>query len=352
MTRRDFGGAGAFAATDAPVPVGAQLMALAAMLGRSWLWAPLALGLATLGSRRIRPRRTPTQETRTAWATLVLSWVIAGPVLVTRFNIEPVGIGLYVCERFYVLPAQLLAVPAAVGMSALTRRLTFARVSERAACALVATLGLGAMAGSALPRLARVHTATVEQYARNVLHSMPPNAVVFAAQDYEYASLLYLQAALGERPDVTVVAWDFTSKPWYVERLRRRGVRVPPGASAVAVVADLLARGRPVFVERTRDPVTIAVAAVLPTYLHGTSLRVLPRGTALPSVEAIVLENQRVFEGYDIGTARPGREDEYATEIHRRYALTWELLARTLTRAGRTAAAEQAATLARALGPR
>lgn len=352
MTRRDYGGAGAFAASSDPVPVGAQLEALATMLGRSWLWAPLALAIGTLGGRMSRPGRAPTDETRLAWAALAISWVVAGPLLVTRFNIDPVGIGLYVCERFYVLPAHLLAIPLAVGLTALAPRLAFARVSERTACVLVATLALPAAVGSSLPRLARVHTPAVEAYARNVLRSMPPGAVVFAAQDYEYASLVYLQAALGVRPDVVVIAWDFTTKPWYVERLRGRGVSFPAGANAVAVIEDQLAQGRPVFVERTRDPVTIAVAAVLPTYLHGTSLRVLPRGTPPMSLDAIIAENKRVFDGYAIGAARPGRDDEYATEIHRRYALTWELLELKLVRAGRPVAAAQAAAIARDLGPR
>ena len=71
----------------------------------------------------------------------------------------------------------------------------------------------------------------------------------------------------------------------------------------------------------------------MPFFMHptlATSLRVLPRGRATPGIDAIVEENRRVFEGYALGAARPGRDDEYATEIHRRYALTWELLARAL----------------------
>ena len=43
-----------------------------------------------------------------AFCMLALSWLIAGPVLIGRFNIEPHGIGLSVCERFHILPLMLL----------------------------------------------------------------------------------------------------------------------------------------------------------------------------------------------------------------------------------------------------
>ena len=40
--------------------------------------------------------------------------------------------------------------------------------------------------------------------------------------------------------------------------------------AAQLAMEALLAQGRPVFVERTREPVTLAVGAALPTYLRGT----------------------------------------------------------------------------------
>lgn len=354
VTRRYYGGAGAFAASGDAVPVGAQLAALAGTLARSWLWAPLAVGLATLGWRVARADHTPGAETRVAWAALAVSWLAAGPLLVTRFNIEPVGIGRYVCERFYVLPVLLLAIPVAVGLTSLGARLPAIRLGERTLCAIVATVGLLGVAGASLPRLARVHTPVVENYARNVLGSLPPNAVLFAGQDYELASLGYLQAALGERTDVVVVAWQLASVPWYAERMRRRGVPIPAAGrlDPVAVIEALLAQGRPVFVERTRSPVTLAAAAALPVYVHGTAMRVLPRGVAPPPLDEVIATNEALFARFAIGDERPGPDDEYATEIHRRYAVTWEMLAHKLERAGRAGDAARMMAIAKDLGPR
>ena len=58
-------------------------------LARSWLWLPL---VCVAFVRR--------GESRAAWIALAASFVLAGPLLVTRFNVPPTGIGLFVVRRF------------------------------------------------------------------------------------------------------------------------------------------------------------------------------------------------------------------------------------------------------------
>ncbi len=352
FTRRDYGGAGAFLPGATEVSVGSQLVALAMTIGRTWLWVPAVLGVVTLG---MRVARAGEGETRWMWAMLAVSWLLAGPLVATKFNIEPVGLGLYVLQRFHVLPALLLAVPVAVGLTQLAPYVGRIRLRERAACGIVATAGFLAVAGLALPHLLRVHTPAVEQYARNVLHSLPQDAVLFAGQDDGYFGSSYLQWALGERQDVVVVAWQLTSKPWYAERLTRRNIFAPEGTAPaiIRVVEYQHSVGHRVFVESVRDSyVTGELMKAFPSYPWGTLLEVLPHGAKVPPIDEVVAINKSIFEAFELGYPRPGDDDEFATAIHHRYAATWNLLGRKLAQDGKRAASEAAFAIARELGPR
>lgn len=348
ITRRDYGGPGAFLPGGKDVAASTQLAALAMTLGRTWLWVPLAVGLVALGQRSIR--RYP-GETRWGWALLAASWLAAGPLLATRFNIEPVGLGLYVCERFHVLPAMLLAVPIAAGLTSFGSFATRTKVPERVACGIVATVGVFSIAGLSLPHLLRVHTPAVEQYARNVLESLPPNAVLFAGQDGEYFGMGYMQAVLHVRPDVTVIAWQLTNFPWYAERMTRKGIYAPEGSdpAIVRVVDYLLAVDRPVFTEVTKT--TAPVVKTHPNYPFGPVIRVLPRDTKPPPIDEVVALNEAIYERFKLSYARPGTDDEFATAFHHRYAATWKMLARTLEGVGKHEEAARAAAIAREIGP-
>lgn len=349
VTRRDYGGPGAFLPTGVEIPVQTNFAALAATLGRTWLWLPLAVGLATLV---IRVVRRGDGESRWAFGMLAVSWLVAGPLLSMKFNIEPSGLGLYVIQRFHVLPALLLAVPVAVGTSALLARITRTRSIEQAGCALVATFGFVACVALSLPHVARVHSPAFEHYIRNVMRSLPENAVMFAGQDGDYFGGNYLQAARGERPDVTIIAWQLTPIPWYGARMTRRGIYQPEGPEPplVRVVDYLLSTGRPVLMEPVRTTSGL-VARTHPTYPYGPLIRVLPRGSAVPPVEVVVAENKVLYERFDFGYPAPGPDDEFATAVHHRYAATWRTLARALSEHGKPDDAAWAERVARDLEP-
>lgn len=347
FTRQDYGGPGSFLPTATEVPASRQLAAFALALGRTWLWLPLALGLATLGWHAVRAREG---EPRWGWAMLAVSWLLAGPLLVVRFNIEPAGLGLYVSQRFYVLPALLLAVPIAVGLRVLDPFVARSRLFGRALTAGVSVLGFAAVVATTLPYLARMHTPAVERYAQNVLAVLPRDAVLFIGQDDEYFGASYVQWALGERQDVTLVAPQLTSMPWYAARVARRGIAAPPGEGhpMIRVVDKLLAEGRPVFVEKRRAEVIDA----FPTYPFGTVMKVQPRGTRVPPIDAVVEENKAIYARFQLGYPPPGPDDEFATAIHHRYAATWMTLGRKLEAAGKAEAARWAFEVARSIGPK
>jgi Protein of unknown function (DUF2723) len=346
FTRRDYGGPGAFEARGIDVSAGTSIFTLTATLARTWLWAPLLLGGATLVYRLVR---SSSGETRWGWAMLATSFVLAGPVLASRFNVAPEGLGLYVCQRFHVLPAMLMAIPIAVGLSGLAKLIPPTRISERTWIAIAATVGFAAVAGTSLPHILRVHTPAVEDSARNMLRSLPPNAVVIESQDDLHSGAGYVQWVLGERQDVVLVTWSMMSMQWYRDRVSRRGIVAPAGDEPPLVrLADfLLASGKSLYVDRSQT----AILAAFPTYPFGILIRVLPRGEKPPSVGEVFELNQAIYAKFELDYPRPGPDDEYPTEVHRRYAATWTVLAQALRASGKDDDAEWALEAAREIGP-
>jgi hypothetical protein len=98
FTRKDYGGIGAFSPVPGEVDIGANIKALLQTLGRAWLWGPAGLGVAVLVVRSFR--KVDEGEPRWGWAMLAASFLLAGPILIARFNVPPVGIGLFICQRF------------------------------------------------------------------------------------------------------------------------------------------------------------------------------------------------------------------------------------------------------------
>ncbi|HMG19839.1 MAG TPA: DUF2723 domain-containing protein [Kofleriaceae bacterium] len=345
MLRRAYGGPSAFSARGGQLHPAANLAALAATLGRAWWWLPGLAGLALLGYRCARPGD---REPVAGWRMLALAFALAGPVLAARFDIEPVGLALYAARRFHLMPALLLAVPVAGALDLAIAR-TRGRLRDGAAAA-IAVLGFAAGALAALPEVSRVRTPAVEHALRGLLRGAPPNAVVLVSGDITFLGTGYLQVARGERPDVTVVLWPFVAVRWYRERLARRGLvidRTADAAPSVPIAERILATGRPLLVDRSLGN----VLKVLPSYPYGTLFRVLPRGEPRPSLDAVAAWNRDWFAALDLDYPRPGLDDEYPTEIHERYAATWQIIADGFAALGRRDDAASAAAVARQLGP-
>ncbi|MEO7521113.1 MAG: hypothetical protein ABIW79_04800, partial [Gemmatimonas sp.] len=60
-----------------------------------------------------------------------------------------------------------------------------------------------------------------EDYARNVLRQLPPNAIYFTVGDNDTFPILYMQAVEGIRPDVQLVNVSLANAPEYIAGLRR-----------------------------------------------------------------------------------------------------------------------------------
>lgn len=351
--RADYGPPGQFSPRGVDVDIGVSLLSLARSTARTYLWILPVVGGVALGYfAAVRER----SESRVAWSLLAVSWLLAGPILVSRFNIRPVGIGLYIVQRFHLLSLLIFAVPLAVGLDRLVGE-RLARLSQRYwSSSLVRGLltvgGFLGLVSLSLPELARGHSRAIEQGLVNMLRTLPPSAIVIGATDEFHFGLGYLQGVLGERLDVAVIVPSQLGLPFYRERVERRaGIVIErPEADeklSVVVAERALATGRPVFI----DPYQANIATSFPTYPYGLVFRVLPRGSTPPPIEEVFVENKALYARYVLDYPVPGPDDQLATQFHTHYARAWKIIADALADKGRHDDAAVARQLAEALEP-
>jgi hypothetical protein len=342
IMREDYGGPTAFRVGGPEVSAWTNVAALARSIGRAWLYAPAIAGLAAL-VWALRKPAAASGESRTGWLLLGLSFLVAGPLLVIRFNVPPEGLGLYVNQRFHLLPLLLLAPAVARAADAISIP------RPELAIALLATVGVIGLSALSLPYVGRVHSPAVQSSATNMLDSLPEGAVVIHSQDELHAVTGYVQTALGVRRDVRVVTWTLMTLPWYRDRVARQGITSAPGSGSpqVRLVRALLARGTPVFVDRLQSEVATAFS----THPYGILIRVVPPGESPPSPQQVFELNEKLYARFAVDYPLPGPDDEFATEVHRRYRDTWTMIGTVLQRRGQQELAARAFGHATRLGP-
>jgi hypothetical protein len=327
--RSDYGGPTVLATNRPDVSSATSLLALAEMLGRTWIWLPAAAGLVMIGAR------VAGGESRWSWVALLASFLLAGPLLVIRFNIAPERTGLWVVHRFHILPALLLAIPSSLAIDRAPKLASNARGGMLALAVFAAT------AVSSLPHVWRVHSAAVEQQVRGMLRALPQHALVLGATDDVGSGTAYVQLVLGERTDVDYIHQPLLGLAWYRARLVARGFVLGE------LIDHALADGRAVYAQSyDRD-----VIAQFPHYRFGIFFRLLPRDQAPPSLDDVVAMNKELYERLSFDYAHPRVGDEWPAEVHDRFARTWFALADQLAASGRTEDASAARAYATEIGP-
>ncbi len=331
------------------------VLALLLTLARTWLYVPLAAAIAVLSVRIARP----VHETRWAFVMLAASFLLAGPILISRFNIPPLQLHLHTSQRFHILPALLLVIPVALSADSVARRLARSSGARKLkASPVTGTVGALVMfvvlVALALPNQAAMHSPALERGVRNLLESLPPDAVVIVTTDEAHFGAAYVQNVLRERPDVVVVMWGLVPQQRYRDRIGRRlGIDLvdagDTSAASVAVAERILATKRPLFI----DWYMSNIATSLPTYPYGLVLRVLSRGAVPPPIEDVVAINKELYGKFTFDYQLPAADDTvYASHLHERYARPWLVLAEALGRAGKNEERDEAFAVARALAPR
>ncbi len=348
--REDYGGPGAFAPRGEPVSVFDNLLALAQTLGRSGLWLVPALGVVWLCL--LVGRRTVRLEPRGGWWALALSFLAAGPLLAIKFNKQLDADGLYVVTRFHMLPLLLLAVPSAVAIeelgTALLARARAGRLRSQVAGAILAVGVLATGAAVSLPSVTTAYSPAAQRSIENLLRTMPPRAVVIGSFDLLSFGAGYVQDALGQRTDVSVVMWPTTRATF----LRRTGVSIAHVASdpsaTVRVAEAVLASGRPLFADES----TASRLSALPSYPYGLVFRILPAGTTAPDTEQVFAMNKELVDKLVIDYPVPRIGDGVPADVHAWYARMWRILATALAAGGRRDDAAFALEMERTLAPR
>jgi hypothetical protein len=335
--RRDYGSSGKLTAENTPVNYPAQLWLLVRSLGAAWLWLPGAVAVAALGYfAAVRGW---------AWRTLAASFVLAGPLLITKFNLEPIGTGVFVCTRFHLLPILLLAVPLAVAVDSLVARVKLPLGSA------VGVFVFAAVAGRSLPHQARAQSPALENALRAELRQLPPRAVVIVNVESYHFGMAYLQDVLGLRPDIQVISWPMVKSPEYRARAARRtglAFEAPKGGVlSVAVAEQVLAEGRPLYI----DAFGGGIAGALTTYPYGIFFRVLPRDTRPPPPREVFEANQALLEKWDLAYPHPNDGDLPAADIHVFMARSWSMIGDALAASGDPADAASAREVAAGLAP-
>jgi len=339
VARGDYGTTSLSASHGAPKAL-AHLAALGRHLVVDSLALPAALALVAVVALLRRPRAEglPGRPDRAAALALVASLVVAGPVFASRFNAPLVAVGPLIVERFYLLPSLLIALLGALGADVVAAR---ARVRPALLGALAAAFVL-AVGARSLPRVRADHSRVMEDYVLDTLSVPLPRAVILGSGDHLLFGTLYAQRALRARPDVVYVNPDFLGLPPMRRRLEARTGVALGGVPSAAVEAWLRA-GRPVYLANA----SIAeVVRAFPCYPVGTLLRVLPRGSSLPSPEQLLAVNERVFTRFRARPprVRPGGWDLAATEP---YARPWVTMARAAAARGQGEHAEALGARAR-----
>lgn len=344
-------GTSRLAVSDRPPEPLAQLALLGETLLDSGIALLLCVGFVSGGVALARRRPWPK-----LLAALIASFVLAGPLLVTRFNLSPRGLHASVVERFHLFP---LALGCVLGAVALTRPLERAR--ERLRLAVVALVPFAAVIRGlwSYDVVAEHHRPTTEQWLYNVARLLPDRAIVLAQGDDTMGAFLYARCALGLRPDVDVVAPHLLLTEPYARRASarlgfelERGIVLPgetePALRSGELLAQVLATGRPVFINAW---FARGLEESAPSYPVGPLIRIVPTWGEVPEPSRLLELNEAAFHAMQLEERVPPR-GTWAGARFKDYARPWYVLATAFEREGDHARAERCRARAQMLTPR
>jgi len=288
---------------------------------------------------------------------LLATWLLAGPLFVTRFDLPAEGYYRVVVERFHSFPNALLVVAVGFGVAWFARLKLWSRpqVPRALLIANLALLGL-----FAAPRASMRSATVLEDFLRNTLSAVEPGALVLAQGDSFHWGCLQAQEVEGLRPDVACISPKMVGHRWYRERLAARhpdlvleldGVGIPVPELVIAN-----AERRPVYLSVRLPAVHPEVLGVIPPVwpAAGTLLRASgqERWPPPPSeVEAALLAD---WEGFVL-RSRIDRAEELDEVLEStawdHYALVWLSLAGGFEVAGDAEGAGRCRQRARELSP-
>lgn len=350
------------------IGVWSHMVELGIALDRSWKFL---LPVVLLPFAHELPKFRLRSRSSWAWITLLMSFIMVGPVFFSRANIDPYTlVGGEVVERFYLLPNLLLVIPVGVGIGllgrwllALLRRfspLAFNRQSSFLQAIVFVVIAVYAFAFNAIISVrdtsVRRHSNT-EDFARNGLESLPENAIVFMRSDDAIFASNYLQYVRGVRPDVTILVPGDLGKRWYFNRVHRKlnDCQVSRLSHKRILQSFVAYCKRPVFVDSsyyfTAIPKNQRLG--LPNYQFGIYRRILSSGSEkdLPVSDRLLALNQSLFAKFRVPARQVSLAHGWASHPFYVYAGAWQALAADLDKESRPDLARIARLMQLRYGP-
>lgn len=255
----------------------AQLKYFASVMRGEWGWGALAFGCAGIfvGLKQSGSRR---------WsAGLLLSWVLAGPAFFLLSNLplrEPTTPAIL--QPYLVLSSLLWAPFVVMGLSALPRVKPW----------VLPMAALLMLCSRSWSWTSQRNDFYAYDYARNLLRSLPQNAVLYDPDDPTRFSIQVLQMVEHRRPDVVLL--NFFRTRWGYEEIKWQWpdllppVPIESGQELERALWGYSARRRPFYAELPQKLAPIPYRAEGLVYAARAGVAPLPEREALARAEALL----------------------------------------------------------------
>ncbi len=313
---------------DAPVEWWEHPVAFAHRWGREGLVLAPALALIGFGVRR-----------DLFTGALAASFLLAGPVFLSRFNLPPENLGAVVAARFHILPLTIAAFSTGIGA---------AWVLDRAPARPGSLVAGGWIAAAALvngPQAEHASRTVLQDYIVGSLQAVPTGSLLVVSGDNYVFGARYVQEVLAVRTDVIVAHAGLLPQAWYRAQVAARHPEAGPLLNEPLPVPVLVRRAlpdRPVYLSlgiATRPEVVASDLAVYPE--SGVLFRVDGGAGAPPPP---VLGRQMLRATEQLGLLPPAvfesrARDTWEGWAHHQLAAPWATLAAAFEAEGNTDAA-------------
>ncbi len=346
--RRDYG-TFSLAISDAQVPVWAHPWDWLTALPVEFAGVFFVLGAVGV----VHALRRPSGFGLALLATLLLT----GPVFFLKFNLPVEGFWTVVTSRFHLLPNTVFAVWVGLGAAAWLDSGILAGRRLRAGLVAVSLLLAGFASSGHAPHRG---WTVLEDYARNALSVVEPDALILGNGDSRLFAFLYLQSIVSLRPDVAYVEPDLLGYPWYRDRLNvlHPGLLPELDGKVHVPLPKLVGRHygrRPIYVApRLLEDAPLA-AALPPAYPYGAVfMRLVGPQDTLPPPAAVEAQLRRSLAGFTVGSRVVTEHEATATwesEAWDQYAITFAVLADGYEAGGDAVAAARCRATASELSP-
>jgi hypothetical protein len=163
----------------------------------------------------------------------MLAFAFTGPIFVAYANINiSVPLTGFVLERFYLLSHVVLAPLLSFGILLAAELLALAvpALRSRATAAATSAALIAVLVGIIVDyrEIDQSKNHAARHFAEDIFATLDPDSILVANGDEVINPLIYLQAAEGYRPDITVVEFPLLPTDWYLAQLRRRPNLVIP----------------------------------------------------------------------------------------------------------------------------